>query len=758
VPEYIGRPVRRLEDERLITGRGHYAGDVRLPGLAHMAVLRAPIAHGTISRIDIKAAKQIPGVLAVWTATDLPDTAHHLTDWLPPDMDQLGRPVLAADEVNYVGEAIAVVIAEEAHQAHDAVEAIDLELERLPAVVDISAASDAGSPTVHKETDSNVARRGVHSKGDVEGAFGPDAVSVRMRLTAARVCGLAIEPRAVTAEQKDGTLTVWDSTQSVFGVRDQIADRLGIDKAGVTVLADDVGGGFGPKGTMYSEEVLVALAAQRLGRPVGWVGSRSEDSATTVHAHGSEFDLELAATPEGRLLGLRGTIVHDAGAYPAAGLGQPGIYVPHMMSTYVLPSIHVESVIVMTNTAPTGFIRGGGRPLGNFAIERLMDRLARRLELDPAELRRLNLIQPEQMPYDTGYPSGRATIVYDGGDYPRLLEATLKRFGYEEARRRQSEDGRLLGIGIACGVEDSGFGPKEAARLRIEKDGTARLFIGSSPQGQGHQTMAAQVLAERLGWPMEQIEVLVGDTRTVGAAFLTAGSRSAINVGNATAVVARSARALLLERAAEVLEAASADLQVEDGIITVRGVPGRSLPATEVVPMEGIELLERYEGSPTAYPSSCHAAMVEVDPETGSVQLLRYVVTHDTGRAINPKLVEGQMQGGIVHGIGYALFEEAIYRGDGSFASSSLLDYTIAGPPEVATELELDHIETPTEANPEKVKGVGESGTIPAPACIANAVEDALRRVRPDAVVNSIPITPERLHGLIRPGSVSNAE
>jgi CO/xanthine dehydrogenase Mo-binding subunit len=264
--------------------------------------------------------------------------------------------------------------------------------------------------------------------------------------------------------------------------------------------------------------------------------------------------------------------------------------------------------------------------------------------------------------------------------------------------------------------------------------------------------MAAQVLAERLGWPLEQIEVVAGDTRNVGAAVLTAGSRSAINVGNATAVVARSARRLLLERAAEVLEAASTDLQMEDAIINVRGVPGRSLPATEVLPPDGIELLERYEGSPTAYPSSCHIALVEVDPETGSVQLLRYVVTHDTGRAINPKLVEGQMQGGIVHGIGYALFEEAIYREDGSFASSSLLDYTIAGPPEVAMELDLGHFETPTEANPEKIKGVGESGTIPAPACIANAVEDALRQVRPDAAVNSIPITPERLHDLIQSG------
>jgi carbon-monoxide dehydrogenase large subunit len=445
---------------------------------------------------------------------------------------------------------------------------------------------------------------------------------------------------------------------------------------------------------------------------------------------------------------------HDAGAYASSGAGQPEIIVPHMMSAYVLPALRIDAEVLFTNSTPSGFIRGGGRPLGNFAIERMMDRLAAELRLDPAELRRRNLIQPGQMPYDTGYPEGKRTVVYDGGDYPKLLDMALDGIDYGSVRASQANgergDGRLLGLGLACCVESSGFGRGEPARVRLEKDGRARLWIGSTPQGQGHRTIAAQMLADRLGWPLERIEVTAADTRGMPSAELTAGSRSAMHVGNATALAAAAARQRLLESAAEVLEADPADLVLEDGHVSVRGVPGRAIGVTEAIPEEGIEVLEKWDTrSSTAYSSGCHAALVAIDPETGSVELLRYAIAHDTGRPVNAMLVEGQMHGGLAHGLGYALFEEAVYLPDGTFVTPSFLDYTIASAPELASPLELMPLVTPTEANPEGIKGAGESGTIPVPAAVANAVEDAIRQADPQAAVDAIPITPLRLYQML---------
>jgi aerobic carbon-monoxide dehydrogenase large subunit len=509
-------------------------------------------------------------------------------------------------------------------------------------------------------------------------------------------------------------------------------------------MAEDVGGGFGAKGSAFPEEVLTALAAWRLRRPARWVATRSEDGATTAQGHGSIIELEIAASREGKLLGLRGRLLHDLGAYAGSGAGQPDIIVSHMLSAYILPAMQVEAQLVYTNAVPSGFIRGGGRPLGNYAIERLMDRLARALEISPAELRRRNLVQPEQIPFTTGYPAGRRGLVYDSGDYPRLLELALEKLG--EVPADGSVDGRLIGVGLACCVESTGFGGHEPARLRVNKDGSAELFVGSTPQGQGHQTMAAQVAADRLGWPIDRISVTVGDTSHVPFALLTAGSRSAVQVGNATAVAAVAVRKQLLHRAGEVLEADPADLVLEDGLISVRGAPGKKLNATDVVPQAGLEVLETFDPKrPITYSSGCHAAVVAVDPETGQVEVLRYVIAHDTGQPINELMVEGQMHGGYAHGLGYALFEAATYDADGNFRSSSFLDYSIVSAGEVGAAPELVHISTPTDSNPEGFKGAGESGTIPVPAAISNAVEDALRKRKPDAVVDHLPITSDRI-------------
>jgi carbon-monoxide dehydrogenase large subunit len=750
---HIGRPMPRLEDERLITGRGRFAGDIKLDGTLHLALSRSPMPHARIRAIDTSAAKAMPGVVAVWTASDLPEVAPGLSDFGPAGIVQRGRPILTNDEVHYVGEAYAVVVAETAYQAHDASEAIAGELDPLPGVGDVMTATAEGAPKVHADMESNIAQSSSTTFGDIKAAFAGDSVTAKIRLTTARVMGAAMEPRTVTATYENGGIKVWTSTQNVFGVRNAIASILGLPESRVRVLAEDVGGGFGAKGTPFPEEVLTALAALRLKRPVRWVATRSEDGATTAQGHGTVLELELAAGPDGKLRGLRGRVIHDIGAYSGSGAGQPGIIIPHMVSAYVLPAMDIEAELVYTNTVPTGFVRGGGRPLGNYGMERVMDRLARKLGIGTATLRKRNLIKPEQIPYTTGIPAGRSGYVYDSGNYPRLLELALDKLAYDEARDR-GKGGKLVGFGIACCVESTSFGRGEPAKLRIDKDGIARLFVGSTPQGQGHQTMAAQVAADRLGWQMDKIEVTVGDTEHVPFALLTAGSRSAVMVGNATAKAATAMRKKLLERAGEVLEADVQDLVLEDGVIEVRGAPAKRVQATDLVPDEGLEVLESFDpGRPLTFSSSCHAAVVSVDPETGHVDVVRYVIVHDTGKAINTRLVEGQMHGGYAHGLGYALYESAMYEPDGTFRSASLLDYTIVSTGEVTVLPDLIHIDTPTDTNPEGFKGVGESGTIPVPAAIANAVEDALRNRNPEAVVDRLPITPDRIVEMLDPGN-----
>src|SRR5438874_1499244 len=745
---YIGRRLRRVEDERLITGQGRFAGDIKLDGLIHAAFCRSVLPHARIEAIDATAARDMPGVAAVWTADDLPEVAGGLSDWGPEDMVNKPRPILNRDEVNYIGEAFAVVVAESEYEARDAAEQVIAELDPLPGAGDVITATADGAPLVHADMDDNLARTNTTTYGDINTAFGASSVTAGIRLKTSRVAGAAMEPRAVTAtpDPQSGGLKVWTSTQNVFGVREAITGALGLDEDKVRVVAEDVGGGFGAKGSAFPEEVLVGLAAWKLKRPVKWVATRSEDGATTAQGHGSVIELDIAANRDGKILGLRGTLLHDLGAYAGSGSGQPDIIVSHMLSAYVMPAMHIESKLVYTNAVPSGFIRGGGRPLGNYAIERVIDRLARALNIEPAELRRRNLVQPEQIPFNTGYPAGRRGLVYDSGDYPKLLELTVEELGSPP----DPGDGRLVGVGIACCVESTGFGRGEPARIRIQKDGNAFLYVGSTPQGQGHQTMAGQVAADRLGWPFEKIQVTAADTSQVPPAELTAGSRSAVQVGNATAKAASALRKRLLERAGDVLEADAADLVIEDGVIAVRGAPSKSVRVSEVVPEEGLEVLETFDPQrPLTYSSGCHAAVVAVDSETGQVEVLRYVIAHDTGKAINELIVEGQMHGGYAHGLGYALFEAAVYDPDGGFRTASFLDYTIVSTGEVGAEPMLVHIETPTDANSEGFKGAGESGTIPVPAAISNAVEDALRKRNPDAVVDHLPITSDRIVAML---------
>ncbi|HEV2966459.1 MAG TPA: xanthine dehydrogenase family protein molybdopterin-binding subunit, partial [Candidatus Dormibacteraeota bacterium] len=548
MPPYIGRRTRRVEDERLVTGAGRYAGDIKLEGLVHAVFCRSTLPHARIRAIDRSAALAMPGVVAAWTADDLPEVVAGLGEASPVGVEHRGRPVLNRDEVNYVGEAYAMVIAETSYQAHDAAEQVSPELDPLPGVGDVVTAGASGAPTVHADMASNIARTAVMTYGDINSAFASDSVMAKLRLTTARVAGAAMEPRAVTAtpDPETGGIKIWTSTQNVFGVRHAVASTLGLDEAKVRVLAEDVGGGFGAKGSVFPEEVLTALAAWRLKKPVRWVASRSEDGATTAQGHGSVIEVELASGRDGKLRGLRGRLIHDLGAYAGSGTGQPEIIVAHMISAYVLPAMEVEHQLIYTNAVPTGFIRGGGRPLGNYTMERVMDRLARALDMDPVELRRRNLVQPAQIPYTTGFPAGRRGYIYDSGDYPRLLELVTKKVGPHPTRVRA--DGRLVGFGVACCVESTGFGRGEPAKIHISKDGVAHIYVGSTPQGQGHETMVALVAADRLGWPFDKIRVTAADTQHVPFALLTAGSRSAVQVGNAAAKAATAMRKVILER------------------------------------------------------------------------------------------------------------------------------------------------------------------------------------------------------------------
>jgi aerobic carbon-monoxide dehydrogenase large subunit len=730
-----------VEGRRLVTGSGRYAGDVELAGQAYLALRRSHLPHARIRNIDVARAWLVPGVRAVFTAPDLPVSARHVFDrYLPPELARLGRPVLAMDEVRYSGEALAAVVAETPHAARDAALAIELHLDPLPAAGTLEAALAPGAAVVHEAFPANIGVHGFEGFGDLERAFGAGAVIVRDQLRTGRVCGCAMEPRAATATPEGAGVRIWTSTQAVFLVRDRLARYLGLNPAQVVVLAEDVGGSFGPKGRTYPEEVLVAWCALKLGRPVKWVATRSEDGITSTHAHGSSFEFELAADPDGTLRGLRGGFLHEIGAYASIGALTPSAIVRHLLSAYRLPALRVGLQAVFTHATPTGTVRGGGGPQGNFAIERMMDRLADRLGIDPVELRRRNLVGPEAIPYEVRF--SQAGVVVDSGDFPNLLERGMKLLGPVTAPARK---GVLRGRGVAMAVEHTGTTfPAEPARIQIREDGIARVFLGSTPQGQSHQTMAAVIVAERMGWPFDRIAVRTGDTRWLANAGVTASSHSAVHVGNAVSLAASRTRDLLLDLAAGRLGVQPADLVLRLGMVEVQADPAQAWPATDFLPPEGLDVTSAWETrTGKTCPSSCHSVEVEVDPDTGAIEVTRYGIVYDAGNEIDRAVVQGQLHGGLVHGIGYALFEEAVFDSGGDLLNPNFQDYRIPSPTDVVFEPVLVSSPTPTPANPEGIKGVGEAGTIAAPAAVAAAVEAAIRQLAPAARIREIPIRPE---------------
>ncbi|MBV9280948.1 MAG: xanthine dehydrogenase family protein [Chloroflexi bacterium] len=751
---YIGSRVRRSEDPRLVRGNGQYVGDLRFPGMLHLGLVRSPHAHARIEAIDLSRARALPGVAAAYAAADLPELAHPTPPaQVPPQLRAHGLYPLAPGRVRYVGEAVAAVLAEDPQVLADALDAVAAEYEPLEAVVDPIAAMEDG-PLVWEDVPRNVAVDMTLGFGDVGQAFRLADVVVADRFACARSAGAALEPRSVAAIPggEDGArLTVWDSTQAPHNVRDALAGYLGLERNRVRVIAPDVGGGFGPKGRIHAEEYIVAALALRHGRPVSWVASRTEDLLTTAQGGGLVIEARLAARADGTILGIEHHIIQDAGAYTSGGLAAPMNTMRHLLGPYHVPAAQLRLTGVYTNTVMTSPLRGGGRQNGIYVVERLMDRLSRRLGLDRAEVRRRNFIRPEEFPHDTGLPAGGGgTVIYDSGSYPAYLDRALETIGYRAFRREQEEarrEGRYLGLGLAAFTESTGVGA-EGAHLQVDETGAVSVAVGSPSTGQGHATTFAQVAAERLGVPLDRVTLRSGDTAAFGWGTGTFASRMGQYGGNAVSLAAGAVREEALALAADLLEIAPRDLDLVEGRVEVKGVPGRGIALGDVAREakrrgEPLEASRSFQPTPAStWAGGVNAAIVEVDVETGQVTILRYLVVHDSGRIVNPTIVDGQIHGGVIHGIGVALFEECLYDGEGQLSTATFADYLLPQIGDVPL-VETIHVETPSPFNPEGIKGAGEGGTIAALPTVVSAVEDALSPFGIE--IRDIPIVREQI-------------
>ncbi len=780
--KYFGAAVRRREDPRFLRGEGRFVDDVTLPGLLHAAFLRSPHAHARLARLTTAAARAMPGVAGVFTFADLARWMKPLPQFgAPPpglaagvkfDVRQAPQYALCRDRARYVGEVVAMVVADSPARAEDALARLEVEWEPLPVTVDMVAAAEAGAPLVHAEWGTNVAVAFTHAIGDVERAFaGADAVfSETFRIQ--RYVGMPLEGRGVVAQwdRRDDTLTTWNSTQVAHFVQQGLAGALELPPHRVRVIAPDLGGGFGTKASGYAEDVLVPLAARALGRPVKWIESRQEHMVGAAHARHQTHRISLAARRDGTILGVRDRIWLDLGAYNVWGIVLPYNTVAHLLGPHRVRDLAVEVQGVVTHKTPNAPYRGAGRPETVFAMDRAVDGLARQLGLDPAEIRRRNYLTAADLPWDLGMPYRDGNpLVYDSGDFRAVLDAALEAAGYDAFRREQPAlrgRGVWRGIGISGYVEGTAIGPFEGARVTLDLAGHVRVATGAVASGQGHETSFAQICADALGVPLDWVTVIGGDTAAVPFGVGTFASRSAVTAGNSIADAAAAVRAKVAVAAAALLEAAPVDIEIEDGRVFVRGAPASAVDLGRVI-QAAIPTFARpgvaapdfdataYHHVPTVtYASAVHVAQVQVDPDTGAVRLLRYVVAHDCGRVINPTIVEGQVHGGVAQGVGGALFEEMAYDGEGQLLTGTLMDYTVPRADDLPL-IECVHLEYPSPRNPLGIKGLGEGGAISPPAAIANAIDDALAPL--GVRLTATPALPARVHGLIVAGSVRPA-
>ena len=769
--KHFGARVARLEDPALLSGHGRFVDDVKIPGVLHACFVRSPYAHARLLGIDAKPALALTGVHAAIAANDLPDPmrSQAMPMLLPnPTISSLcTQHALAREEVFSVGQPVAVVIADSRYIAEDAAAAVAVQYEVLPAIGDCRDGIAEGAPRAHSAVASNVLSTFQLAYGDVDAAFASAAHMFEEEIWQHRGGGMAMETRAVLAsyDAASDLLTVWSGTQTPHIGRRMLADLIGRELESIRMIAPDVGGGFGPKAIFYPEEAVIPAAALKLGRAVKWIEDRREHFLCATQERDQYWDIAIAVDDEGKILGVRGRMLHDTGAFVPWGIIMPYIAAATVPGPYVVPAYQLETKVVLTNKVPTTPVRGAGRPQAVFAMERLLDRVARELQLDRAEVRRRNFIQPEQMPYEVGliFRDGKP-LVYDSGDYPKGQATAVANADYENFRERQRaalNEGRFIGIGIGNYVEGTGLGPFEGVTVRVLPTGKVAVATGATNQGQGTRTTLSQIVAEQVGCRMDDIVMTIGDTGAIVQGVGAFASRQAVNAGCSALLAGRDVRAQLIALAARVLGVNESDIDLDDGkaiantgnkpIIgfgelarLAQGIPGVSLPAGQAA---GLEHTAYYAPQQAAYCSGSHVAEVEVDAMTGGVKILRYTVAHDAGTVINPMIVDGQVQGGVAHGIGNALLEWMQYDENGQPLTTSFADYMLPMATNVPT-CAIAHVETVNPLNPLGVKGAGEGGTIPAPAAIIAAIEDALAPF--DVHFTETPLTPERIVAALR--------
>ncbi|MGE5270804.1 MAG: xanthine dehydrogenase family protein molybdopterin-binding subunit [Thiohalocapsa sp.] len=758
---YVGRSLRRREDRRLLVGQGQFVADLVLPRMLHAVFVRSPLAHARIRTVDLTRAAAAPGVVLALSGPELaallppvPEGQISLprkwTTVVQHNFLNPRQPLLAHDKVRHVGEAVAVIVAETRYQAEDAAELAVLDLEPLAAVVDPEAALLDGGPIVHERYGTNLIGSFSVAKGDAAAALAAAPHRLRRRFTHHRYAAVPMECRGIVAEydRRTDALNLWSSTQVVHWVRREVAATLGLPEARVRVIAPDVGGGFGGKGHAYPEDLLLPFLARRLLRPVRWIEERREHLMAATHSRDQLHEVEIGFDDEGRILAIRDDYIVDCGAWNPIGSGVAYNTAVHLAGPYKIANLAASGRIVATNKVPNAPYRGAGRPEACFAMERSIDLVARALRLEPAEVRRRNMVAADEMPYAAGllYRDGEP-IVYDSGDYPGALDKALEAVGGLAAfRRRQAEarrDGRLLGLGIGCYIEGTGVGPFEGALVRIDADGKIYAASGACPQGQGMETIFAQIVADAWKVKPEDVVVALADTAAIPIGFGTMASRSTVTVSAALHHANRNLRDKVFQIAANLLECAPADLELRDGGVGVAGVPGGA-PGTTLSLARlaqaarpgwdhgrpagvaaGLEETFYWEPPTVTWSYAAHVAVVEIDRDTGAVRIDSYVVAHDCGVVVNPMLVEGQVMGGAAQGLGGILCEAVAYDEAGQLLSGSLMDYALPSATDIPP-FTVIHQQSPSPLNPLGVKGVGEGGAVAPPAAIANAVCDAL--------------------------------
>jgi carbon-monoxide dehydrogenase large subunit len=776
---FIGRSLLRREDRRLLTGQGQFIADLVLPRMLHAVVVRSQMAHARILSVDLTRARAMPGVVLALNGADLlrllppvPEGQIAMpSKWATVIQHKFlnpQEPLLAHDKVRHVGEAIAIIVAETRNEAEDAAEQVSCELEELPAVVDPEAALRADSPIVHDRFGTNLIGAFSVGRGDVEAAFAAAPHRLKLRFYHHRYAAVPIECRGVVAayDARANQATIWSSTQVVHWVRREAAALLGLPEARVRCVALDVGGGFGGKGHVYPEDLLTVFLARRLGRPVRWIEERREHMMSATHSRDQLHEVEVAFDNDGRILALRDDYIVDCGAWNPIGSGVAYNTAVHLTGPYKIENLAASGKIIVTNKVPNAPYRGAGRPEATFAMERTIDLVARTLGLEPAEVRRRNLIRAEEMPYHVGIPyRDGEPIVYDSGDYPGALQEALEAVGgvatFRERQQEARRAGRYLGLGIGFYIEGTGVGPFESAFIRIDPSGKIYVTCGAAPQGQGMETIFSQVVADLWKVSPEDVVLTFADTAAIAIGFGTMASRSTVTASGAMHVASGRLREKVFAIAAHLLECAPADLELRGGGVGVVGVPGAQVtlaqvaaaarPGWEITRPPGVEAgLEEicyWQPETVTWSYAVHVAIVEVDTDTGRVAIEDYAVAHDCGVVVNPMLVEGQIMGGAAQGLGGILYEAIAYDARGQLLSGSLMDYALPTATDIPS-FKITHLHSPSPLNPLGVKGVGEGGAVAPPAAIANAVCDALAPFGVD--VNSTPIRPEQLVRAIR--------